>query len=188
MGIIARSLAAAASALAIAVAAPAAATTTYFSGDAGSNSFTISDALFTAFNFGFYDVQVHGGCAQCVNAVDSAGNPLGTFGFSVVSGPFNYLTNPPSGTTQSAVPGYGGYYEHMDGYGTVLMQPLFNGPALLTGGNDFLGLSIFGTPGASTATVEFDLNNSASSGVVNLPTDRPGSIWMSPGLRRRRCR
>ena len=139
-----RLVAGAAGAASLALAAGPSQATVYFSGDAGTGSFQMSDALFRAFSFGFYDVQVHGGCFDCITAVDGAGNPIaGTFGFSTVSGPFGYLTNPPSGTTQSALPGFGGAYEHFDGYGTFDIAPPFSGPALLGGSSNYFGFSLF---------------------------------------------
>jgi hypothetical protein len=168
-------LVAAAGAAAIGLAASPSQATTYFSGDAGTGSFQMSDALFLAFSFGYYDVQVHGGCFNCITAQDgaSAAYPY-TFGFSAVSGPFGYLTNPPSGTTQSALPGYGGAYEHFDGYGTFdITNTDAQSPDLLNGASNYFGFSLFGTPGSNTITIEFDLDQYATSDLVNLPSDRP---------------
>jgi len=134
-------------------------------------SVTLSDQIRgPSFFFGIYAVQVFGGCTQCLPATTPAGQSLGTFGLSVVSAPFNYLSTSPADGTQSAIPSAGGYYEHFAGYGDVTLAPLLNGPALLKGANNFFGFSIYAATGSNSATFEFDLNNFASSDILDLPS------------------
>jgi hypothetical protein len=145
-----------------------AAATTLFNADGGAGAFTLSETLGHDFSFGYYYVQIHGQCASCITASTPDGSPLGTFNFQTVSGPFGYITNP-AGTTQSALPAGGGMYsEHFEGYGTFAIIPPVNGPVLLGGGSNYFGVTVFATPGSKTATFEFDLDQYATSDLVNL--------------------
>jgi len=132
---------------------------------------TLSDQIRgPSFFFGLYAVQVFGGCSQCLPATTPGGESLGTFGLSIVSGSFNYLSTNPADGTQSAIPAAGGYYEHFAGYGDVIIAPLFNGPSLLKGANNFFGFSVYAAPGSNTATFEFDLDSFADSDLLDLPS------------------
>ena len=134
-------------------------------------------ANFGGFTFGYYHVQVTGGCA-CMTFSVAGGAPTTGGVFSVASSPFNYITNPPItndpiGNNQPAIP-YGSaapgvYYEHFGGFGTVLLGTSVYTPYdLLGGGSNFEGFSVYATPGGNTATFEFDLDQYASSSVLNL--------------------
>jgi hypothetical protein len=167
-------IAGAAAALALALPGLAQATN-YFTATASSDtSFTMNDVLFKGFSFGYYDVRFSGGCfAQCITATGANGTPLGAFNFSMSGSPWSYLIDPvfdPTTTTVAVAPG--GNYEHFEGYGGVnMLGGVFgNGPALLGGGPNFSAFSIYADPGASTATVEFDLDQFAKSDVIALPS------------------
>jgi hypothetical protein len=160
-------LGAAAGAMLVALPAGAA---TLFTASASGGSFTLSEPIGHGFSFGYYGVQIHGACFACVAASAPDGSSLGTFGFSTVSGPFGYITNP-SGTTQSALPAGGGQYsEHFEGYGTFDITPTTNGPVLLGGASNYFGVTVFAAPGSSTAIFEFDLDQYATSDLVSLPS------------------
>lgn len=157
-------------AVAIALGAPGAAdATTYFNATSSpGSSFTLSDVLFLGFSNNFYDVRFSGGCTGCITASSPGGAPLGVFNFSVGGLPWSYLMDPlvyPQTTTQGAIPGYGGYYEHFEGYGSVGLSA--NGsPSLLS--SDFNAFSLYA--GANSTIVEFDLDPQyTSSGLVTLP-------------------
>lgn len=161
----------AATSLAVALGAPRAAeATTYFNGSASpGSSFTLSDVLFLGFSNNFYDVRFNGGCGACITAASPGGSPLGVFNFSVGGLPWSYLMDPliyPQTTTQGAIPGYGGYYEHFEGYGDVNMTSGSSAPNLLV--SDFNAFSLYA--GGSSSIVEFDLDPQyTSSGLLTLP-------------------
>jgi hypothetical protein len=161
----------AAAALALGVgAAGAASATTYFNATASQgSSFTLSDVLFLGFSNNFYDVRFNGQCAACITATAPDASALGVFNFSVGGLPWSYLMDPliyPQTTTQSATPGYGGYYEHFEGYGDVNLTSGTSAPNLLV--SDFNAFSLYA--GGSSSIVEFDLDpNYTSSGVLGLP-------------------
>jgi hypothetical protein len=164
-------LAAAATAAALGAAQPAGAATLFTASSTSAGSFGVHEPIGHSFSFGYYDIQISGGCLDCITASAADGSPLGVFGFSTVSGPFNYITNP-TGTTQSALPAGGGQYsEHLEGYGTFDITPPYThpGPVLLGGGSNYFGVTIYATPGSNTATFEFDLDQYATSGALSLP-------------------
>lgn len=163
--------AAAATAVALGAASPAGSTTLFTASATSAGSFRVNEPVGHSFGFGYYDIQISGQCLDCITATAADGSSLGVFGFSTVSGPFNYITNPP-GTTQSALPAGGGQYsEHLEGYGTFVITPpaTHPGPILLGGGSNYFGVTIYATPGSNTATFEFDLDQFANSGVLSLP-------------------
>ncbi|MDB5428378.1 MAG: hypothetical protein JWR43_2353 [Phenylobacterium sp.] len=168
-------LAAAAAAAAIALGPPGLAeATTYFTGTASAGStFSLNDQLFNGFSFNYYGVVFRGGCSSCITATAADGSALGTFNFAIGGSPWSYLQDPliyPQTTTQGVAPG--GSYEHFEGYGNVdiLAAPYGVGPSLLGGGGNFDAFSIYATPGSSTATIEFDLDQYATSGLITLPS------------------
>lgn len=166
-------LAAAAAAIALGLPGLASASI-YFTGTASSGStFALSDVLFEGFSFNFYDVRFSGGCSSCISATAANGSSLGTFNFSVGGSPWSYLQDPlvyPQTTTQGVAPG--GSYEHFEGYGNVDITgaPFGNPPNLLGGGGNFDAFSIYASPGSSTATIEFDLDQYATSDLIALPS------------------
>jgi len=165
-------MAAAALSLSLALlAAPAAQATTYFTATASpGTSFTLSDVLFQGFSFGFYDVRFSGACSQCIAATGADGQSLGTFNFQIGGSPWSYLQDPllyPTTATRS----YANGSEYFEGFGQVLfLNDAFTGPHLLSGNGNFSGFSIYASPGAGTATVEFNLDQFAHSDLVDLPS------------------
>lgn len=164
-----------AAAAALMLAAPGLAqATTYFTATASAGStFTVQDVLFHGFSFGDYQVRVTGGCfANCITATAGNGAALGTFNFSMSGSPWSNLYDPVGNPSALSVPaGPNGGFEHFDGFGGVNMLggDFGNGPALLGGGPNFSGFSIYATAGQSTATIEFDLDQFVTSQVLTLP-------------------
>jgi hypothetical protein len=162
--------AAAAVAIALGAAGHAGAVTTYFNATSSAgSSFTLSDVLGLGFSNNFYDVRFSGGCSGCIAATAPNGSALGAFNFSVGGLPWSYLMDPliyPTTTTQGAIAGYGGYYEHFEGYGDVNFTSGTSAPNLLV--SDFNAFSLYA--GGSSSIVEFDLDpNYTSSALVTLP-------------------
>jgi hypothetical protein len=153
-----------------ALAAPINASTLFAATETAPGSITQTATLGMAFWFGYFDTQIHGGCNACVSAMASDGTPLGIYDVSTLSGPFAYLEQTIGGPTQSAIPMSGSYYEHLDGYGTFTIDQMFGPNVLLGGSSNYFGASIWATPGSNTATMEFDLDNFATSNVVALPS------------------
>lgn len=165
-------------ATALALCAAPAAAGILFSGTATSSGpITVTDiangANFNPFN-GLYNVQIHGGCSGCLTLTLPGAVATPGFGISVVSSPFNYISPSPADGTQSAIPVAGGVdFEHYGGYGDVLMGSAGQLTALLGGSNNFNGFSVWAAPGGSTATLEFDLDQFATSNLITLPTNTP---------------
>ncbi|HLG89242.1 MAG TPA: hypothetical protein VKZ79_18835 [Alphaproteobacteria bacterium] len=126
-------------------------------------------------SFGFEQTTVSGECTGCLSASAGDGTPLGIYGFTVSSLPFNYITDPAStdGFTQSAIPSGGSYFEHYAGYGNFGIST--GASNLLGGGANYFGLTVWATPGSTTATMEFDINGDpthpATSNVIDLPSE-----------------
>lgn len=130
------------------------------------------------FTFGFYHVQVHGGCG-CMTFTLPGGSPTAGGIFSVVSSPFNFISNPPISNDPtannisampfgSAAPGV--YFEQFGGFGAVgLGTGVFTPLNILGGANNFEGFTVYATPGGNTATFEFDLDQFATSSLLTLP-------------------
>jgi hypothetical protein len=168
---VARRFAAAAIAVAAAISSPANAAPLFTASSTSAATVTVTNIVSSGFSFGYYYVQVFGGCGTCIMASAPGGAPLGTFGFSVGSGSFNYLAASLANTDSALPYGSGVYREHFDGYGTVSMPGALPSDASLLGGaNNFLGFSLYATPGSNSATIEFDLDQYATSGVVSLPS------------------
>jgi hypothetical protein len=135
-------------------------------------------ANFGGFTFGFYHVQATGGCGGCMTYALPGGSPTAGGSFSVASSPFNFITDPaitndPTANNQSAMPfgssAPGVYVEHFGGFGTVILgTSVFTPGNLLTGGSNFEGFSVYAAPGSNTATFEFDLDQYATSSLLNL--------------------
>lgn len=132
------------------------------------------------FTFGFYHVQVGGGCGGCLTET-TPGAAAGTFSFGLVSAPFNFITDPPISSdpaenNHSAVPvgssAPGVYVEHFGGFGDVNIGSGGSEASsdLLGGANNFEGFSIYAAPGSSSATYEFDLDGFATSSLLTLPS------------------
>ena len=152
-----------------ALAGPADAAVLFSATETAPGPITQTATLGMTFWFGYFDTQIHGQCAGCLAAQSSNGSSLGNYDFSVISGPFNYLID--SGTdTQSAIASGGSYFEHLGGYGTFSISGT-GLPTLLGGGSNFFGVSIWAAPGGNSATMEFDLDNFATSQVVTLPNE-----------------
>jgi hypothetical protein len=158
----------AAAAIALGAAGAADADTYFNATSSAGSSFTLSDVLGLGFSNNFYDVRFAGGCAGCIAATAPNGSALGVFNFSVGGLPWSYLIDPliyPQTTTQGATPGYGGYYEHFEGYGDVAFASGTSAPSLLL--SDFSAFSLYA--GGSSSIVEFDLDpNFTSSGLLTL--------------------
>ncbi len=148
-------------------------------GSAGDQVSLTSLANAGGFTFGFYHVQVSGGCSTCMTYTLPNGVPTSGGSLSVVSSPFNFIsdppiTNDPTENNQSAIPfgssAPGVYVEQFGGFGTVTLGTgVINSSNILGGGSNFEGFTVYATPGASTATFEFDLDQFATSSLLSLP-------------------
>lgn len=142
---------------------------TYFTATSSpGTSFTLSNLLFNSFSFGFYDVRFAGQCSSCISATGANNAALGTFNFALQGLPWSYIQDPvlyPNATTRP----YSGGSERYEGFGEVDFSGVAGGPSLLSSGI-FDVATIFATPGASSATVQFELDPQYfQSGVLNLP-------------------
>jgi hypothetical protein len=147
-------------------AASAANATTYFTATSSSgSSISMSELLFTSFNNGFYDVRFAGQCNTCITATSGGGTALGTFNLALNGSPWSYIQDPylyPNNGTLA----YAGGSEVYGGFGSVSIT---NGASNLVSGF-FDYATIFATPGASTATVQFksESPNLFTSNAVSL--------------------
>ncbi len=141
-------------------------------------SITQQPLLGNEFSFGYEYVQYVGVCSLCLSASTGDGTALGNFGFRVSSLSFDYITEEPGGG--SAVPSGGMYVEHYSGYGDFLIAADIGSlaGALLGGGANFFGVTVWAAPGSTTATMEFDINGDGVNRATSDLLDVSGPLYL----------